>query len=131
MGIIPDDFPPLNNERDIDILGVGGLIPLKNYQLFIRLIKSILPDFPNLKAVIIGEGKERKIIEQMIEEWNLSEHISLTGMLPRHEVLNYMNRSRIFLHPSTYESFGFVFSEALYSGMASQFISGWGGKIRT
>ena len=60
--INPDDFPAINlSDRNINILGVGGQIKLKNYQLFIKLAKKLIPDFPNLKCVIIGDGPLRSI----------------------------------------------------------------------
>ena len=119
LGIHPGNFPPLNlSERKIDILGVGGQIALKNYQLFIHIVKKLVQDFPNLNCVIIGEGPLTSYHQKLIQDLSLESHIQLTGMLPREEVFQYMNQSRILLHPSTFESFGFVFLEALYSGMS-------------
>ena len=49
------------------------------------------------------------------------EHLDLgralfAGELPHIEVLEMMQRSKIFLHTSAYEGFGSVMSEALYAG---------------
>ncbi len=117
--IIPWGLPPTGgaSAKDIDILGVGNLISLKDYALFIRLVASIKVQRPKIKAVLIGEGSERAKLEQMIWEENLEQNLRLTGAIDRAEVLQYMARSRVFLHPSTYESFGFVFLEALAQGM--------------
>ncbi len=117
--IIPWGLPAkgFSLAKDIDILGVGNLIPLKDYALFIRLVASLKEQRPNLKAVLIGEGTEREKLEQMIKQHQLERHLKLTGAIDRAEVIKYMARSRVFLHPSTYESFGFVFLEALAQGM--------------
>lgn len=109
-------FPELQTST-IDILGVGSLHEVKNYTDFIDIISAVATEFPKLKAYIIGEGTERKTLENQIETLQLSENISILGKLSRQDVLAKMSQSNILLHTSTYESFGFVFPEALYSGM--------------
>lgn len=118
IGLAAEDLPAAAVERDIDILGVGALTALKNYRQFIELIDRLRPEFPNLRCVIIGEGPEREALEAQIAEKGLQAQIRLAGQLSRPEVLAQMARSRILLHPSTYESQGYVLMEALYCGMA-------------
>jgi glycosyltransferase involved in cell wall biosynthesis len=109
----------LNNlNRDFDIIGVGSLILLKNYFLFIDIIEELVNEFPLLKSVLIGEGELKEEISRSIINKNLSGNIFLTGKLQRNEVLDYMKKSRIFLHTSEYESQGLVFLEALYCGLS-------------
>lgn len=115
-GINPESFPQLS-ENTIDILGVGSLNHVKNYPLFIEIINEILKTEPNIKVVIIGKGDQKKNIEKLIKEYELENNIILVGGLERNAVLEKMSVSNILLHTSTYESFGYVFSEALYSGM--------------
>ncbi len=111
-------FPiPSQTQRDIDILGVGSLIQLKNYGCFIDLIAQLKKSFPSIKSCILGEGKERPFLEQKIKELNLEENVILKGLIPREEVMQLMNQSKILLHPSLYESQAYVFYEALHSGM--------------
>ena len=52
-----------------------------------------------------------------IKSSGLQEVIKLSGEIKREEVLNKMAKAKILLHTSTFESFGMVFIEALYSGM--------------
>ena len=103
--------------RKIDILGVGSLISLKNYKLFIKIIGKLKKHFPTIKAVIIGEGTEYYHLEQMIIDDELENNIELFGKLSRPETIEYMYQSKILLHTSNYESQGYVFLEALYSGL--------------
>ena len=109
-------FPNLK-ENNIDILGVGSLTALKNYTLFVEIIKKLVEIKPDIKVEIIGNGTEYTKINQLIETYNLKKNIQLLGELPRKNVLEKMSISNILLHTSNYESFGFVFLEALYSGM--------------
>ncbi|MCB0260873.1 MAG: glycosyltransferase, partial [Calditrichaeota bacterium] len=118
IGLAEDDRPEAAAQRDIDILGVGALTALKNYRLFIELVERLRPEFPELRGAIIGEGPERAALEAQIAGKGLQGHVRLAGQLSRPEVLAQMARSRILLHPSSYESQGYVLMEALYCGMA-------------
>ena len=103
-------------ERNIDLIGVGALIPVKNYKLFVDVIAKIKIEYPAIRCLLIGEGSERREIEFLIQKNNLKDNISLTGHITREEVLNCMKRSKILLHTSDFESFGYVIAEALVSG---------------
>ncbi|GAA0729736.1 hypothetical protein GCM10009430_40170 [Aquimarina litoralis] len=109
-------FPDLQ-KSNIDILGVGSLNKIKNYQSFISIIRVLVQKRPNLKVEIIGEGAERTSIETQIKDLGLKNNISLLGSLSRKKVLHKMAEAKVLLHVSKYESFGLVFLEALYSGM--------------
>ncbi len=117
FGIDDTDLVTENFNREIDILAAGSLIPLKRYDLFIEIIKEAKKQYPGIKAVLCGKGPEEEHLKKLIEKYGLQENISMKGELPRPEVLYYMKRSRIFLHTSGYEGFGFVCIEALAAGM--------------
>ncbi|MHB8579863.1 MAG: glycosyltransferase family 4 protein [Ignavibacteriaceae bacterium] len=105
-----------NSLREFDVLGAGSLIPLKNFSLFIKIISELKKEFPKIKSILIGEGELRGELNQLIYHYNLNENVILTGNIKREEVLNYMIKSKILLHTSMYESFGYVIAEALVSG---------------
>ena len=116
IGIDCCEFGLTNCDRDIDILGVGTLNPFKQYDIFIDVIKNVSDSFPGIKAVICGEGTDRDRLQKLIISKGLEKNISLAGLVPHQEVLGMMQRSKIFLHPSSYEGFGAVCLEALYAG---------------
>jgi glycosyltransferase involved in cell wall biosynthesis len=111
----PQSNKPLP-EKDIDIIGAGSLIPLKQYVLFVEIISEIKNSFAGVKAVIAGDGPERNKLQGMIKEMGLDDNITLTGEIPHQQVLALMERSRLFLHTSNYEGFGIVCIEALHAG---------------
>jgi glycosyltransferase involved in cell wall biosynthesis len=116
LGIAIDTFTTEKHKRDIDILGVGSLIPLKQYDLFIEIIHHLKTYFPNIKAVLCGKGPEEEKLLQLVEKYSLQQNIILTGELLHGEILQQMKRSKILLHPSQYEGFSAVCMEALYAG---------------
>lgn len=111
----PPDPPP---GRTIDLLGVGALTALKNYGFFLDVVAHLRNQFPNVSAMIIGEGDQHQHLQSRIREEGLEHHVRLAGHLPRAEVIDTMYRSRILLHPSRFESQGYVFLEALQCGLS-------------
>ncbi len=109
-------FPVSNGERTIDIAGSGSLIPLKNFELFINIIKELKKEFPLIRTVIMGDGEQRKELEEIISEYGLGENVKLAGHIKREAVLSVMMKSKILLHTSRYEAFGYVIAEALAAG---------------
>lgn len=105
-----------NNKRNLDVLAAGSLIPLKQYAVFIEVIAALKKTNPGIKAILAGNGPEKEKLQQLITEHDLDNAITLTGELPHEEVLQLMQRTKIFLHPSSYEGFGVVCIEALYAG---------------
>ena len=104
-------------ERDLDVLGVGSLITLKDFATFIDIVAGLVPVIPQVRACLIGEGPLHAALQQRILEKGLQEHVTLAGRLPRDEVFRVMLRSKVFLHLSRYESQGYVFLEALFAGL--------------
>ena len=115
-GINQVSFPEIQ-KNEIDILGVGSLNRIKNYFDFLMIIYQLVKVYPRLKVEIIGEGDQYQPIKNRLNDLNLENNVALLGGCSRAKVLDKMTRSSILLHTSSYESFGYVFSEALYAGM--------------
>jgi len=116
VGVDPTLFGKPSKKRDIDILGVGSLIPLKLYSLLINIVGTLHKYFPDIRAVICGDGPEQHLLEMLIKDCRLEKNIEMVGELPHTEVLALMQRTRILVHPSSYEGLGMVCLEALYAG---------------
>jgi len=102
--------------RDIDIIGVGSLIPLKRFDLFVDLIYALKKNHPNLRVMLCGKGPEEKAIRELIEKFDLRQTIAVTGEKSHPEILRLMRRSKILLHTSSYEGFSTVCLEGLCAG---------------
>jgi glycosyltransferase involved in cell wall biosynthesis len=103
----------ISEEKTIDIIGVGSLIPLKKYSEFVTCINELKKVLPNIKSVIIGEGKLYTELKQQIKSLQLENHIELKGAVSYHDTQIYISKAKVLLHPSIYESFGMVFAEAI------------------
>lgn len=109
-------FPPQKDRRDIDIIGVGSLIPLKRYDLFIDVTKDLRRQLPGIHVLICGKGPEQTHLEKMISDNDLGNTIQLLGEKTHTEVLQLMQRSKLMLHTSSYEGFSGACLEALFAG---------------
>ncbi|HXB42436.1 MAG TPA: glycosyltransferase [Puia sp.] len=116
IGIAPELYNSQQPERVIDVMGAGSLIPLKQYDLFVRVVKKLSFQFPAINAVIFGNGPEKKNLEALIAQHHLENNISLSGVVDHPDLLGSMQQARVFLHTSSYEGFGAVCIEALYAG---------------
>ncbi|WP_426671155.1 glycosyltransferase family 1 protein [Mucilaginibacter sp. McL0603] len=116
VGIDAKLFSCSSGERDIDILAAGSLIPLKQFSVLINIVGILNVYFPGIKVVICGDGPERESLNEMVKEHRLENNVQFTGELPHQSVLELMQRTKIFAHPSAYEGFGVVCLEALYAG---------------
>jgi glycosyltransferase involved in cell wall biosynthesis len=115
-GVDPDQFGPPAPVRDIDLLGVGSLIPLKQYEVFLRMAARLKIDFPSLRCRIAGQGPEAARLKSLAAEMQLEDTVIFEGELSHARVLGLMQRSRVLLHPSRYEGFSTACLEALYAG---------------
>ena len=115
-GIDPRLFHDTIKQKDIDVMGAGSLIPLKQYEVFIEVIQRLKTKISFLNAKLCGKGSQESDLRTLINELDVSGNLELTGELPHPEVLKLMQRSKVFLHPSAYEGFGVVCLEALHAG---------------
>lgn len=109
------EFNPAQR-RPIHLLGVGSLIQLKQYDVFVDVVAALKATHPTIRAVLCGKGPEESRIRKKIRELNLEEHIVLAGEVSHNTVLSMMQQSRILLHPSSYEGYSSACLEALYAG---------------
>ncbi len=106
-------------EKENIILSVGRLgTEEKNTEFLLESLKDV--DLKNWKVILIGEIEksfEAKIEEFYQKNLNLKEKIKFIGKITnKKELYEYYNKSKIFLLPSKWESFGIVMVEAMALG---------------
>ena len=109
---IEDRF--LNNDY---ILSIGRLSHQKNFFLLIKAFKEILKEYPNLKLIIIGEGENRKKMEELIDNLGLRKFVFLKGY--KKNIFSYLHNCECYISASLYEDPGFTLIE---SGFLNKFV---------
>jgi glycosyltransferase involved in cell wall biosynthesis len=102
--------------RDIHVLGVGNLIPVKDPFAFVRIIARLVPHVPGLRACWAGGGGMEGAARELAQSLGIGGHMTFTGPLPREQVLCLMARARVLLHTAEFESFAMVMAEARAHG---------------
>lgn len=115
-GIAEDLHPGKEVSRDIDLLAVGSLIPLKQFEIFLEVVRSVNDVHPQVKAVLAGGGPEMKQLIARADSLGISGKLEILEEQPYPSILQLMQRAKILVHPSSYEGFSGVCLEALYSG---------------
>ena len=101
-----------------DIIFVGRLIREKHLDVLVDAIGILRQTSPGLRCLVIGDGPERKDLEEKVNMMNLSGYILFTGFFKRSEdMIAHMKSSRVFVIPSTRERYGISALEALAAGL--------------
>ena len=115
-GVDPNEYSQEPVKRDIDVMGTGSLIPLKQFNIFIDIIAEAKKTFPSIRSFIVGKGPEEQALQLQIESLGLQDNLELISEVTYRELLRHMQRTRVFIHTSAYEGLGMVCTEALYAG---------------
>lgn len=67
--------------------------------------------------ILIGEGPERRKIENIVKTNEMNDRVLLKGRLGRHDIAKYMQESDCFVLASRAETFGVVYIEAMATGL--------------
>lgn len=106
------------------ICSAGRLIPEKGFDILIEAFVNLHQKHPDLKLFILGEGKEKEALSELIKEKNLQEAVILKG-----HILNpapYFKNARLCVVSSRMEGFPNVLLEmmALNSNVVSTLCAG-------
>jgi len=104
-----------NENGRFRILSVGRLSYQKNYPVLINAFAEVAGDFPNWDLVILGEGEERKRLQEIIEKRELSNRILLLGT--QVSISNWYISSHLFCLSSRWEGFPNALAEAMAHGL--------------
>ena len=105
------------NIRKKIILSVSHLIKTKGIDLNIKAIAKLKQKYPNIIYLIIGKGKEKKKLKELVSKLNLQDRVIFIGEVPHYKVMEYMAFCDILSLPSWNEGFGIVYLEAMAQGV--------------
>ena len=106
------------------LITISRLDGRKSHQNILMTIKNLLPKYPNLKYVSIGDGDERKNLQNLRKELSLENNVDLIFKSSEQEKVGLLEQSDIFVMPSvvykkSVEGFGIAFIEAACYGKPS------------
>lgn len=98
-------------EDTLIITSIAELHSRKGLKYLISTMPKITEKYPNVKLVIIGDGKEKDALQRLINRLKISNHVELLGR--KKEIPKLLKASNIFVLPSNREAFGMVNLEAM------------------
>lgn len=101
-------------ENERLVLTVGELLPNKNHLMAIRAMKEVVKKVPNAVLLIAGNGSERTMLEQEIEDLKLNKSVRLLGYCTNLE--DYQQICELSLACSIREGLGLNVIESMMSG---------------
>ncbi len=98
------------------ILNVGNLYSeVKGHKYLLEAMVEILKKRKDVFCIIVGEGKLRNNLENLILQLGLEKYVKLVGSKPYSEIPLWMNAADLFVLPSLSEGNPTVMFEALGS----------------
>ncbi|WP_461482059.1 glycosyltransferase [Porticoccus sp.] len=117
-GLLPRDEARAQlglGQADFIVGNVGRLHPDKDQRTLITAFANGLPNMPDARLVIVGEGRLRPALEEQIKQLGLAQRVVLTGKVP--EAYRYFRAFDVFALSSDFEPFGMVLLEAMAAGV--------------
>lgn len=98
------------------LLNIGNLEKIKGQEYLIKAVNKMISKNKNILCLIIGEGSQRKKLEDIIKFYKLENYVKLVGLIPHQEINTWLNTCDLFIFPSIKESFGIAQLEAMACG---------------
>ncbi len=104
----------LAGKSEIKLAAFGLLRKIKGHDILIRSIRIINDRGYCTKLKIYGDGEEKKYLENLITKLGQQDHIEICGKTLH--ISEKMKEADFIIHPSLFESFGYVPVEAGVEG---------------
>jgi glycosyltransferase involved in cell wall biosynthesis len=105
------------NNFNYDCVFVGRLERMKGVLELIEIWRLVVNQMPRARLEIIGNGLLEDEIRSKIILCELLPNIDLLGFLDGEEKEAVLRKSKVFLHPSIYDSGGMAAAEAMGFGL--------------
>lgn len=115
-GLELDEFeqaPKSSVESDVVI--VCRLIPENRVDLLIEAVASLRHFLPTVRCLVIGDGPQRRALEELVATRDVREHVWFVGTPSRAEKMSLLKGSTVVVVTSPDEAFG----AATYEGQAA------------
>ena len=115
--------PDLNLPRENIFLSIGRIQEQKRQLETIKFLNNFRKMDSNFLCYFIGgpSGKSGDDylakLKESVKEFNLESHVEFLGNLPQTKIKDFMNKSKLLIHTSQYETFGLVAIEANSMGV--------------
>ena len=93
------------------VFAYGRLVPQKGFSNLLRAWRLV--NAQGAKLLIAGDGPDRQLLLDLVEQLEIQNSVEFLGRLNRQEVGHYLRHACAFVLPSIHEPFGLVILEAM------------------
>jgi len=100
------------------IVSTRSLEPIYNVEMLVKAIPLVLEQTPEAKFVIVGNGKQRKYLENLAISLEISDSIRFVGRVMHNELPKYLAISDIYVSTSLSDTSHISLQEAMACQLA-------------
>ena len=116
--VVRSSVPEPHYAPALQLINVSDLVDeMKQVSGIIKAMPVLLQRFPTLKLVLIGDGKDRLMLEKLTRDLHLEHAVTFKGYITNDEVYRLIHASSLLVVNSLYESFSVAAAEALACGV--------------
>jgi GalNAc-alpha-(1->4)-GalNAc-alpha-(1->3)-diNAcBac-PP-undecaprenol alpha-1,4-N-acetyl-D-galactosaminyltransferase len=109
-------FDPLRfTGKRYNIVGMGRLVHQKGFDILLNVFAKIASLYPDWGLILIGEGPNRKALEDQVERLGLRGMVYMPGLIS--DPFSILCKCDIFAFSSRYEGQGLALIEAMACGL--------------
>ncbi len=101
-GVSPEQFLPPNPKPANPvplILFVAQLVERKGSPILVEACRLLVERGLVFECVIVGDGPEKMLVEQLVQQYHLGEAVKLPGALFQEQLVEYLCRADVFVLP--------------------------------
>lgn len=106
----------LTLKNRLHLVTVARLAAIKRIDFIIEVVASLVEDKYDVDLLVCGDGEQRKNLEDLAKQLNISDRVIFLGLLNRKQLAEALDRSEVFLFASESEAMSLVVLESLYMG---------------
>lgn len=103
--------------NEFRLITVGYLIERKGTELIIKSLEEVVKEIRNIKLVIVGDGPQRKFLEDLTSNLHLRGFIEFRGFVSYPNLVSLYQESHLFVSMSRSETWGQVYIDAMACGV--------------
>ncbi|MFY9282731.1 MAG: glycosyltransferase [Miniphocaeibacter sp.] len=103
--------------KNFNFVSTGNLIDTKRMDLTIKAFYKAFKGNTKITLTIFGQGPNHKSLEELINQYKLSDQVKLMGLCSRKKIAEQLSKSNCFVLVSQSETFGVAYIEALAMGV--------------
>jgi glycosyltransferase involved in cell wall biosynthesis len=99
-----------NNKQ---IISIGRMVRHKRIDGIIATLKELCKKFPGTSLALVGDGPERKLLEQLAENLGVTQSVRFYGSIEHERTIELLSESDVFVLNSIYEGLPHTVIEAM------------------